>query len=111
MRLPRPCRLRSGLLSVCSLTSAGEFGIGEPLSCDLIHRQCEAVSIVQKIVFRGAIVEAEHLLRDVTVKMEGLDSNIGSTQSAFQECPEVLYALRMNLATHILFNVVTVAWM
>lgn len=71
MRLPRPCRLRSGLLSVRSLTPASQFGIGEPLSCDLIHRQHKAVRVVQRVVFGCAIVEAKYLLSDVAVKMKG----------------------------------------
>lgn len=99
MRLPRPCRLRIWGLSVCS--SARQFGIGEPFPWHLIHRQSEAVSVVQEIVFRGTIVKPEYLLGDITVKMERLNSNVSPAKLPLQEAPKVIDALRMNLTTHI----------
>ena len=106
MRLPRPCRLRSGGLSVRSLTSACEIGVGEPLSRYLAHRQMEAISIVQRIVLRGAIVEPKNLFRNVTVKMKRFNSDIGSAKTALQETPEVLYSLSVDFATYVFFDVV-----
>src|SRR6185437_15512686 len=106
MRLPRPCRLRNGWLSVRSLTPARQFRIGEPFSGDLTHRQREAVSVVEGIVFRSAIVVPKHLLRHIAVKVERLYCNVGSAKAALQERPEVLDALSVNLAAHVLFDMV-----
>src|SRR5580698_10761757 len=105
MRLPRPCRLRNRL-SACSLTFARQGSIGEALTRDLTHRQMEAVSIIQWIVFSGASVEPEHLLSDIAIKMEWLYGNICTAKSAFQQGPEVLDAVSVNVAANILFNVV-----
>ena len=57
MRLPRP-HLR--LTSVCSLSR--QLGVGEATTNCLQHRQREAVFIGERVILRGAIVEAEDLL-------------------------------------------------
>lgn len=102
MSFPRCCSLR--LQSVRPI--ARQLGIGEPPASDLTHCQRKAVSVIQRIVFSGAVVKAEHLLRNVAVKVERLKGNIGATQAAFQKTPEVFDTLRMNLPIHILFDMV-----
>src|SRR5580698_1711618 len=95
MRLPRPCRLRNRL-SACSLALARQGSIGEAFSCNLTHRQMEAVSVIERVIFRGASVEPEHLLSHIAVKMERLYCNIGSTQTALQQSPEILDSVCVN---------------
>lgn len=101
MRLPRPCRFLARRFILAS-----ELGIGEALSGHLHHCKMEAVSIVQRIIFRGAIVEPENLLTDIAVEMERLNGNIGSAQRSLQQAPEVFDALCVDFAAHILFDVV-----
>src|SRR5271156_4882408 len=101
MRLPRPCRfLARRFILTCKL------GIGEPLALYLGHRQMETVSVIQRVILHGAIVEAEHLFRNIAVEMEWLNSHVGSAQTAFQQRPKVLNALSVNLAANVLFNVI-----
>lgn len=104
MRFPRPCRLR--WLSACSLTVARQGSIGETSSRDLTHRQMEAVSIVNRVVFRSASVEAKHLLPDIAVKVERFNGNIGSAKSSLQQCPEVLNSLSVDFTANVLFHVI-----
>ena len=101
MRLPRPCRFLARRFILAS-----KFGIGKTLPCDLAHGKREAISIIQRVVFSSTIVKPKHLLSNVAIKMKRLNSNVGSTKPALQQRPEVLYALRVNLAAHILFNMV-----
>ena len=107
MRLPLYCR---GLKKASgrSLPVASQARVGQPLTANLHHRQMEAIRIIQRIVFRCAIVEAEDLLCDVTIKVEGLNRNIGATQTALQKAPEIFDALRVNLTANVLFNVIDV---
>src|SRR5271166_2159433 len=101
MRFPRPCRFLARRLILAS-----QFGVGETLTADLTHCQMKAVSVIQRVVFRGAIVEAKHMFGDIAVKMKRFHSNVGSAQSALQETPKVLDSLRMDFATNILFDMV-----
>jgi hypothetical protein len=59
---------------------ACQLCVGETLASDLRHKRHEAVGIVQRVVFRRTIVEAEYLLIKVTIKMERLNSNVGSAK-------------------------------
>lgn len=101
MRLPRP-HLR--FTSVCSLSR--QLGVGEATANRLQHRQREAVFIGERVIFRCAIVEAEHLLTQVAIKMEGFDGNIGSAKTTLQQTPEILNSLRVYVAVHILVRVI-----
>ena len=102
MRLPRPNR--ASRVSVRSLTR--QLGVGEATAHDLIHRKHEAIFIGEVVVLRGAIVEPEYLLRNVPIKMERFDRNISSLESAFQETPEILDAVGMNLSAYIFLKVI-----
>lgn len=66
----------------------------------------EAVGIIQRIIFRSAVVEAEDLFGDIAVKMKRFYSNVGSAQTALQQAPEVLDALSMDLTANVFLNVV-----
>lgn len=102
MRLPRPCRLRVERVS----SFARQLGIAEALASDLTHRQIEAVSIIQRIVLGCAIVVAEDLLRNVAVKMERFNRNIGAAKTALQQTPEVLDSLSVDFTANVLFDVI-----
>ena len=102
MRLPRPCRLR--LVSVRSASE--QIGVSEATAHCLCHRKGEAVFVGEGIILRRAIVIAKHLLRNVAVKVEWLNGNIGATQSAFKQTPEILYSLSMDLPANVFAHVV-----
>src|SRR5215469_2341421 len=102
MRIPRPCRLNFD--SFRSVSS--ERGKSEATANSLHHGKSEAVLVGERVILRGAIVEAENLLGDVTVKVERLDGHIGATKSTLQETPEVLNAVRVNLAANVFLYVI-----
>src|ERR1700722_7093635 len=102
MRLPRPQRAMR--VSVRPLTR--QLGVGEATTYDLAHGKGEAIFVGEPVVLRRAIVEAKHLLRNVAVKVKGFNGNIGSLEAAFQQAPEVLDSVRVNLSAHILLKVV-----
>lgn len=104
MGLPRPCRLIRGFKSVCSLTC--KLGVSEATAHDLRHSERKAVGIGERVILRGAIVEAKYLLRHIAVKVERLNRDIGSAQSALQETPKVFDSLSVNLPTDVLFQMV-----
>jgi hypothetical protein len=70
---------RTFLLLTCQVR------IGEPLTVALKQRQRKAVCIIQRVVFRGAVIEAENLLCNVAVKVEGFHCNIGATKATLQQ--------------------------
>ena len=85
---------------------ASQFGVGESLAADLRHDQREAVGIVQGVVFRGTLVKPEYLFSNVAIKMIGFNSNVGSTQAAFQQRPEVFDALPVDFTANVFVDVV-----
>lgn len=58
--------------------------VGQALAGDLRECQFEAFVIVHVI----PVVVAEGLLIEVSKQVEGLDTNVGAVQAAFQERPE-----------------------
>ena len=52
------------------------------------------------------IIEPEHLLIYVAVKMKRLDCDVGSFQSPLQQLPEILDPVGVNLPIHVLLNMV-----
>ena len=89
---------------VCAL--ARQLGIRQAFAKDLGHGEREAVGIVQRIVFGRAIIETENLFVKVTIKMEWLNSNVGSAKGSLQERPEVFNSLRVNRSTDVLSRMV-----
>ena len=80
-----------------SPTLPGQVCIGEALPLDLRHCQHKPIRIIQRIIFRGAVVVPEDLLRPIAVQVEGFHGNIGSPQTAPSQAPDVLDALSVNL--------------
>lgn len=83
-----------------------QFCIRQSLTYDLLTQQTETVRIIQWIVLRGAVVEPERLLIDVTEQVERLNGNVSSAKSALQQRPEIFHALHMNLSVNVLLKVV-----
>jgi|SRR5271165_479291 len=83
-----------------------QFSIRKPLARHLAHRQMEPIRVVQRVVFGGAIVEPEYLLRYIAIKVKWLNGYIGAAQPALEKTPEVLNPLSVNFSAHILFDVV-----
>src|SRR5271157_1340911 len=80
---------------------AGEFRIGEPLADDLTNANIEALS-----GSHFPIVKTKRLLVNVAEQMEWLHANVGSMQAAFQEAPEVLHHVSMDVAVRVLNSMV-----
>jgi hypothetical protein len=72
----------------------------------LHHGKGEAIFVCERIILCAPISEAEHLLRDVAVKVKRLNCNVGSLQAAFQETPEVLDSLSVDLPANVLVEMV-----
>jgi hypothetical protein len=53
-----------------------------------------------------AVVEAKYLFIDVTKHMEWFDSNVGATQTTFQEAPEVFQSVCVDAAIDVGFGMV-----
>lgn len=66
-----------------------------------LHRQADCL-----IVFRSAVVVAEHLFRHVCVMVEWLNADVGSIQAALQQTPEILNSIRVDVRPNVGFGVV-----
>ena len=85
---------------------ASEFSIGETFAANLRHEQSEAVGIVQRVVFGGAVVVAKDLFGYIGIKMKRFDRYVGTVQTALQQRPKVLDAVGMDMLPNVAFNVV-----
>ena len=85
---------------------ACELGIGQTLSGHLGHEESEAIGIVKRILFRSTVVESKHLFVEVAVKMERLYSNVGSSQGALKQRPEVIQSLGVYLPSDVFLRMV-----
>ena len=47
-------------------------------------------SVINGIVLGCAVIEAEHLLIDVTLKVEGFDGHVGAIQTTLEAGPSVI---------------------
>src|ERR1022692_2418224 len=103
-RLPRLCRWELNRARFPSFP--GQFRISKPLANDLTHGKIKAVGVVQRIVFRGAIVITEYLFINVAVKVERLDRNVGSLQSALEKRPEDFHSVDMHSTAHVALSLV-----
>ena len=85
---------------LCGL--AGELGVSQALSYNLAHKAAEAVAIVQG----QAVVVAENLLVNIAEQVEWFDRNVGPAQAAFQQPPEVLDPVGVNVAVDVGLHVI-----
>src|SRR5215469_10691139 len=85
---------------------ARELGIGQTLASYLGHGKHKAVAVVKRIVFCSAVVVAEYLFVEVSVEMEGFNTNVGSSEVPLQQRPEVLQPVGVYLALYIPLRVI-----
>ena len=85
---------------------ASDFGEGQAFADHLRNDQTKAVGIVQRIVFRGAIVVTENLFIDIAEQMKRFNGNVSTIQSALEETPEVLHAVSVNAPPDVFPSVV-----
>jgi hypothetical protein len=81
---------------------ACEFGVGQPLAHDLADDVVETV----RIVHRPAIVEAKRLFVNIAEQVEGFHTHVGTAQGALEQAPEVLHAVGVDVAVHVLGKMV-----
>jgi hypothetical protein len=101
IRFPRPCRRRLEWRREVLALASQSLG-GEALAHDLRNRQFEAVTVVHLF----PIVVAEQLLIDIPKQMERLDTDRGAVQAEFQETPEVLDSIGVDIAVDVLDSVI-----
>lgn len=68
----------------------------------MIHRKTKSVAVVKGTMFLCAIVEAKRLLVQIAEQVERLDANVRSADGPLQERPEILKAVRVDTAIHVL---------
>src|ERR1022692_100244 len=95
-------RVLKGFDRFCFFHLTRQFRIGQPLANNLANQVAEAVSVFQGL----AIVEAKRLLVNITEQMEGFDRDIGAVQGTFQQAPEILQSVGVNVAVYISHGVV-----
>src|ERR1017187_7586789 len=81
---------------------AGQLIECETFAHNLAHCQVETLAVVKAL----AVVVAERLLIEVPEQVEGLDTHVGTAQSALQETPEVLKPVGVDFAANVLYRVV-----
>src|SRR5580692_1619860 len=90
---PRPVRLVTDGFRF-PLLLPNQFVVGDASPDDLGKNEFEAVEIIR--VF--AIIEPEHLLINVSLKVCGIDGNVSSLQATLEQAPEILQAVGMYAA-------------
>src|ERR1700683_4997933 len=68
-------------------------------------RKAHTVGILVSEVILARVV-AGRLFIDITEEVERLNRDIGPSQAAFQERPEVFHALSVNLSVNVLLKVI-----
>lgn len=86
-----------------STASAGKFVVRQTVSCDVSHRLLKAKSIVH---FLSAVVEPKDLFVEVGIQMKRLHRNICALQRPLEKRPEILDALRVDVAANVLIHVI-----
>ena len=91
-----------------SLSRGHGFGV---LPCDLTPGKATAHSLLaddsQPLgVGQLPMVVAECLLINISEQVEGLGANVGASETALQQGPEVLHPVGVDVATDVLFSVV-----
>jgi len=81
---------------------ADQLGMGEALSYSLANRVTDAIGGGHG----QAIIEAERLPINIAEQMEGLDANVCAVDATFQDRPEILAIISVNLPVNIGFRVV-----
>src|ERR1039457_2916972 len=80
---------------------AGKLLVGDPASNNLLHHSYEALRICGLTV-----VISKRLFIDIAEQVERFHADISAMQPAFQETPEVLHRVGMDVAVYILHRVI-----
>ena len=81
---------------------ASQLGIGEALAEYLAHAQLKPLRIGQAL----AVVVSERLFVEVTKEMKRFDTHIRAMDTALEKRPEILKAIRVYAAIHVLNSVI-----
>jgi hypothetical protein len=100
---PRPCRRRLELGR--EVVFADQSLVGQTLPDYLRDRQLETTTIIK--VF--PVVATKHLLVDIPKEMERLDADVGAVQATFQEAPEILDSICVDVAADVFERMVVTA--
>src|SRR5690348_10668141 len=94
-RFPLPCR---GRLGSRRSHRASQFLVGQTATEYVSQRTHEAPAVAVRVF---ALIESERLLVHVAVQMKRLDVHVGAFECAFQQRPEILNAVGVNVAVHV----------
>lgn len=99
-RVPRPCRTVSPR-RLHRRDFAGQLLVSEPPASGLAKCPREAIAVICL-----AVVVPESLFVQITEQMEGFDAHVSTFQSTFQERPEILDPVRVDISLHIALGVI-----
>src|SRR5712691_8183741 len=97
LRLPRPCLAFEMAPSIGGCLLASENIPSEPLAHDLADGDIETLPVIHL-----AVVEPEALFVQIPEQVEGFDANVRAVKATLYETPEVLQAVRVDLAVNVL---------
>ena len=66
-----------------------------------VHRLISSSSIIKL-----ALIVTKALFVKITMKVEGLDTHVGSVDAALQEVPKVLKPIRVNLPVNVGYSMI-----
>src|SRR5450755_2954139 len=99
--------MRYGLLLKCLFSIFPcQFFVREPLPNNLPNGEVEPVRIVQWVVFRCAIVVAEHVFVKVAMQMERLNRYVGAAHCTLEKTPEIFQPVCMYTTVYVFLRVV-----
>jgi hypothetical protein len=102
-RFPRP---RLALFQLRRF-AADEFSIRETFAGDLRDGQIEALAISEFLPVRVlALIEAERLFIDVSLKVRGINADVGPLQRPLEQRPKIFQTVRVNPPVNVPFEMV-----
>lgn len=108
-RFPRPCRFASSLESFRFRFPLlpSQFLVGKALVNDLGKSRFETLVVADDFAVNSSpSVEPEGLLVNVPKQVERFNTYIGSTDTTFEQGPEILQTVGVNLAVNVLAQVI-----
>src|SRR6266567_4296974 len=87
---------------LCFARFPGQLVEGEALADDFPYSEAASVCIVHEL----AVIEAKHLLIEITEQVERFHRNVRALQAAFQKRPEVFHSVSVNFAVDVLHSMI-----
>jgi len=87
-------------------TFASELLVSEAFVSYMSHDHLKAVTIRNEMHFRRTVIVAEYLFVYIPEQVERLHRDVGAFQAAFEQAPEVLQPVRVNLTVNVAFGMV-----